>query len=330
MAGGYSADPPYNKCMVRLAHISDMHLTTKKLGWTWRDWFSKRFVSWTNLRLRRGRRFIRAEYILGRLAQDFAERRIDHVVFSGDATALGFESEMQGVADILGVKHRPGLAVPGNHDYATPWAVASGAFERCFANWLHGERIGDETYPFAQRVGHVWLIGVNSAKPNFWFWDASGRVGVQQLDRLRELLNRLTPGPRILVTHYPVCLEDEKPEKHAHKLHDLDATLTVARAGGICLWLHGHRHGFYHVPNLPHAPFPIICAGSTTQTGLWSYGEYKIDDHDLHVTRRVFDPAADSFVNDKVFTLDLRTTTDVRTPVIPTTVRPTSSNPSII
>ena len=155
---------------------------------------------------------------------------------------LGFLVASSARAELLHVERLPGVAVPGNHDYCTQAAAASGAFERCFAPWQRGDRLDDNVYPFAQRVGEAWLISVNSAKANRWFWDASGRTGREQLDRLRRLLQQLTPGPRILVTHYPICLADGRRESVAHGLSDLKETVAVAAAGGVGLWLHGHRH----------------------------------------------------------------------------------------
>ena len=70
----------------------------------------------------------------------------DRVVFSGDATALGFEAEFVRAAALLGVAgpdRLSGLAVPGNHDYYTPGVEASGLFERYFAPWQTGERVGE-------------------------------------------------------------------------------------------------------------------------------------------------------------------------------------------
>src|SRR5262249_39317282 len=148
------------------------------------------------------------EQVIRALRADLTSHRIDHLVFSGDATALGFEEEVALAARLLDVGAWPGLAVPGNHDYCTDSAVRSGHFERYFSPWLTGVRVGQNDYPFAQKVGHVWLIGVNSATPNRWPWDARGTVGEGQLARLESLLASL-PGnqavePRILVTHYPI------------------------------------------------------------------------------------------------------------------------------
>jgi 3',5'-cyclic AMP phosphodiesterase CpdA len=292
--------------MIRLAHISDLHLTIPGLDWRWHDWLNKRLFTWMNLRVfGRGARFAQGERILRRLGTELAERPVDRVVFSGDATALGFEAELAHTARVLDVGRLAGLAVPGNHDYCTPAVARSGAFERVFGPWQHGERIGDHTYPFAQRVGSVWLVGVNSSKGNRWFFDATGRTGREQLERLRQLLERLAPGPRILVTHYPICLASGRREGFTHGLNDLRRTVDVAAAGGVGLWLHGHRHAFYWFQRPSFAPFPVICAGSTTQRGLWSYGEYEIDGARLRGLRREYDATRDVFRDAERFELTL-------------------------
>jgi 3',5'-cyclic AMP phosphodiesterase CpdA len=294
---------------VRLAHLSDIHITARPLGWQRGDWFSKRLAAWLNLRcLGRGFRFRRADQVLRALAAELRQRRPDRIVFSGDATALGFEAELARAAALLGVSgDEPfaGLAVPGNHDYCTYHAATSGHFERHFAPWLAGERIDGHVYPFAQRVGPVWLVAVNSSTANRWAWDASGGVGREQLDRLERLLGRLEGGPRILVTHYPVCVASGRPERRSHGLRDLADLIAVAEHGGIGLWLHGHRHTWYcHAP-VPSASFPAICAGSATQSGLWSYGEYTISGPRLRAVRRRFDPRAGRFHDQESFELEL-------------------------
>src|ERR1043165_5253660 len=108
--------------MIRLAHLSDVHVSAVPLGWKLEDWFCKRLTTWMNFRFRgRARQFACAEEVLARLVDELPTRGIDHVVFSGDATAMGFESEIRRAAelmrlDALGI---PGLAIPGNHDYCT-------------------------------------------------------------------------------------------------------------------------------------------------------------------------------------------------------------------
>jgi 3',5'-cyclic AMP phosphodiesterase CpdA len=295
--------------MIRLCHISDPHVTTDSLGWKAEDWFNKRLAAWANLRvLGRWYYFRFAEQILQKLMNDLHAEPPDRIVFSGDATALGFESEVARAATIFGLdsaRPLPGLAVPGNHDYCTFTAADSGAFERHFGPWQQGERVDGAVYPFAQKVGHVWLVGVNAATGNRWAWDAGGRVDAAQLERLDKLLARLQGGPRILVIHFPVCTRSGKRERADHRLRDLNELVRVASRGGVSLWLHGHRHGFYYLPKPPQAPFPVICAGSATQEGYWSYGSYVIEGKRLRAVKRTYDPLSGAFRDAEEFELTL-------------------------
>lgn len=286
-----------------------MHLAAASTRWRWRDWFTKRVTGWINLRcLGRGKRFLLAARVLEALREEALAVPVDHYVFSGDATALGFETEIAQAALALGVGKSgqpPGLAVPGNHDYYTPDLEASGSFERHFAPWLAGQRVDGATYPFAQAVGPLWLVGVNSCRGHRLPWDASGWVGPEQRARLARLLRELPPGPRVLVTHYPVYQSSGDLEPGHRGLRDLAAVLDVARASRVCLWLHGHNHRPYHLQQPRDVPFPVICAGSATQEGRWSYGHYTIEGSRLHAVRRAYDPARAGFFVAETFELEL-------------------------
>jgi len=295
---------------IRLAHFSDLHVTQRRPGWRASDVFSKRLSGWVNLRLfGRAYRFRHAQKVLEVLSGELSSRNFDHLIFSGDATALGFDKEVERAARLLhvGETGRPqGLAVPGNHDYFTDKSVREGSFERHFAPWQTGFRVSSDIYPFAQKVGPVWMIGVNSCTSNRWAWDASGEVGIDQLKRLKDLLNQLDPGLRILVTHYPILQANRRREPRVRALRDLDRLLDVASQGGISLWLHGHRHDrFHHNPADGHVPFPVVCAGSATQSGRWSYAEYTLKGGDLHGARRVYNRSANRFEDQETFYLQL-------------------------
>jgi len=242
--------------------------------------------------------------VLNALIADLRGGGFDRLIFSGDATAMGFEQEVEHAAGLLGLhgdECPAGLAVPGNHDYCTVTSVREGLFERAFAPWLVGERVGEATYPFAQRVGPAWLIAVNSSTANRWPWDARGGVGADQLQRLEELLDRLDDGPRILVTHYPVVLASGRRERKVRALRDLDDLLRVANRGGVDLWLHGHRHKSYHHYKSKLAPFPVICAGSATQQKIWSYWIYTLQGRRLQVVRRSYDKEMEAFRDSEAF-----------------------------
>ena len=295
--------------MLRLVHFSDIHLTTRPLGWQAGDFFTKRLPGWINLRwLGREHRFCHGEEVLHALTAELKANPPDWMIFSGDATGLGFESELVRAIRLVGVNEQngpPRLAVPGNHDYYTPDVAASGIFEKHFAAWQKGERVDGETYPFAQRVGPIWLIAVNSCKGNRWFWDATGQVDGPQLDRLRQLLSQLSPGPRILVTHYPVARPNGEPERPDHCLQNLSDVVRVAQEGGICLWLHGHQHIPYVLRDRAVVPFPTIGAGSLTQTGKWSYYEHTIEEASWRAQKRIYSPDSRSFKSEEAVELTL-------------------------
>lgn len=282
---------------MRFAHISDVHVTARPLGWRLRDCFDKRLTSLANWKVHRASAFADAQRVLEAFDADLRARGVDQVVFTGDASALGFEPEMRQAAAWLGVGRRPGLATPGNHDLLTRTAARSGAFERSFAPWQTGRRVDREIYPFAQPLGEGWLIAVNSARPNRLFFDASGVVGEEQRRRLRQLLAELPPGPRIVATHYPIALADGRREPRFHGLVDLDPTLDVALAGGVVAWLHGHRHGAYALERPLGRAIPAFCAGTGTQAGLASYLDCVWADGTLKATRRVYRPASGAFVD---------------------------------
>ncbi len=277
---------------IRFAHFSDVHLTAKPLGWRPRDWFSKRITGWVNVRvLGRGRRFHSAPTVALALIRDIRERKPDAIVFSGDASHLGFESEMVAAAAALSVEDDslpPAIAVPGNHDYYTRRAAHGLGFERNFAPWQVGTRLEGFHYPFARKIGDVWFLGVNSATANRQRIDASGAVGPEQLARLRELVDKLDPGPRVLVTHYPLRTHDGLVEPRLHRLRDHEAVLETAKACGIALWLHGHIHTAYVLRPSPTIPFPVVCAGSATQDNRLSYYEHTLTDGTLTCRRREY------------------------------------------
>ena len=82
--------------------------------------------------------------------------------------------------------------------------------------------------------------------------------------------------------------------------------MDVASRGGVCLWLHGHRHQPYFFDQPDWAPFPAICAGSGTEWGIWSYNEYTVEGLNLRAVRRAFDPVAHRFQDAQEFNVRLK------------------------
>ena len=115
-----------------LLHFSDVHFPGDLRGWSPRDVFSKKMVGLFNVKvLGRGRTFLRAKRIVEAILADAKANPPDALIFSGDATMLAIPHEFVHAAETLGVWDSdlpPGIAVPGNHDYYTPYAGRSGGF----------------------------------------------------------------------------------------------------------------------------------------------------------------------------------------------------------
>lgn len=296
----YSAPPaPHSPLtMLRFLHYSDVHLTVPKLGWRPRDVFSKKAMGWVNVKLLgRGRRFKHAPTVADAMIAAARDRGHDGVLFSGDATKLAFEPEFAFAAETLGVADStlpPAVCVPGNHDYYTSRDIRIGHFEKHFGPWLEGERVDEHRYPFAKRFGHLWVVCLNSSHPSRFNATARGTAGAAQLERLVKLCRTLD-GPKILVTHYPLRTAAGVLERRSHRLVDHAPALAAAREAGVGLWLHGHIHQPFVLPASDAIPFPVVCAGSATQTHKWAHNEYAVSGRDVTMTRRVWNPEEGKF-----------------------------------
>lgn len=298
--------------MLRLIHFSDIHVFQPRARWKPREYFTKRVTGYFNNRyLPRSNQFKQASMVLQKLVDDAYSRSPDLVIFSGDATTLGVEEEYTHAAEILRIGQPgtpPALAVPGNHDYYTTHSVKQGLFERHFAPWQQGERLDGEIYPFARRIGPLYIVAVNSCQWNRWSWDSTGMVGVDQLLRLERLLasQEAKQCIKILVTHYPLALADGKPEHRQRRLRDLHDLLSVAKKYQVQLWLHGHRHQSYIVPATPERSVAALCVGSGTMHDHWSYGEYLFDEKDLALRQFTYQPALSRFTLSQESTMQLQ------------------------
>jgi len=284
--------------MTRLIHFSDIHLGLDRPGWKPLDFVSKRVTGWYHLhRGGRALRFAEAPSVVRALGPEFASHSPDAIVFSGDATALGFASEIAFARDALEPLRDVAsvcLAVAGNHDHYTLRSRQRASFEKTFRDWQHGDRIRRHRYPFARRVGDVWLIAVNSSKPNFLPHSARGACGRLQRERLRQMLRELPPGHRAILTHYPLSDERDRPEPYWHRLADHRAMLRIAIEGGVTHWLCGHRHRPYVLLPTRDRPLTQVCAGSATQKGLAGY--FQIDfGEEVRIVRRDWNETAKEF-----------------------------------
>ena len=268
--------------MIRILHLSDLHVLVPASELPLREMFNKRLVGAANLLLRRRRRFIDAERKLQLLAEFAQEQAVDLVLCTGDYTILGTEPELRAARlAIEGLTRRPMgfVTVPGNHDLYLPDTLADGRFERCFGDLLGNdwpEVAVDGGFPAVRLFGEdLAVVAVNSARPNPQVWRSSGRISEVQLSALRQLFAdpRLAERFVFVITHYAPRRADGTPDAFSHGLENADELLEACatlRRGAL---LHGHIHRRFHV-QVPQLSAGLFGAGSATdlgREGLWLF-----------------------------------------------------------
>jgi 3',5'-cyclic AMP phosphodiesterase CpdA len=234
--------------MLRIAHISDLHVLSP-LGAEWRQvFFNKRMTGYANVLLRRARVF-RRELLAAVLAA--AARAADHVVVTGDITNLALESEYAEARRLLDEVARDAevTVVPGNHDVYLPEIVHDRRFSRAFEPFLRSDLpelaidVPAGRFPCVKLRGPVALIGLSSAVPRPPFVSA-GHLGHAQLEALRATLAHPEVArrtPVVLVHHDPLDagLRLEQLRSGLVDAKALRATLSPLPRG---LVLFGHLH----------------------------------------------------------------------------------------
>ncbi|MBS0242604.1 MAG: metallophosphoesterase, partial [Proteobacteria bacterium] len=244
---------------VTLAQLSDVHLPEFP-RFRPRDLNLKRLTGMANWLLRRRRAHRRSA--LDAVIADLAIARPDHVAVTGDLVNFGLVAEHRTAhawLEMLGAPTRLSV-IPGNHDIYTTGSEAGVA---CWRAYMTGDA-GEASFPYVRRVGHVALIGLNSALPTPPF-RAYGRLGDEQLARLGSLLASLGREGlvRVVMVHHPARPGDAKPRK---ALEDAGRLLEVLSRHGAELVMHGHNHR----PMLafvagPQRPVPVVGVGSASQ-----------------------------------------------------------------
>ncbi len=225
---------------VRIAHVSDPHVFVPgalRPG----HLLGKRLLGGMNL-LGMRRRIHRGD-VVEALVRDLLAQNLDHVVVTGDLSNLSLEEEFEQAKRLLTPLDGIVSVVPGNHDLYV--RAAAGRFEAHFERWIRSDLdpFPGHPYPFVRLVGHVAVVGLGSARPTPWGF-SSGRLGLDQLDRLDRLLDHPEVSKRykVVCLHHPIL---DRPEVRFHKLRRLDdeamlRPLLLEHHVGMVL--HGHNH----------------------------------------------------------------------------------------
>lgn len=242
--------------MLRIAHVSDLHVLSPH-GFEWREaLFNKRLTGYANLVRQRGRVY-RREYLAAVLAA--AAARADHLVVTGDVTNLSLEREFEEARALLdgAARSLEVTVVPGNHDVYLPRIHHERRFAHHFRPFMQGDLpslaldLLAGPFPFVKLRGPAALIGLSSAVPRPPFV-ASGHLGEAQLAALRDVLAhpevaRRTP---VLLVHHPPVDRRVRLERLRDGLVDAerlrDALAPLAR--GLVLFGHFHLRVHHRLP----------------------------------------------------------------------------------
>jgi 3',5'-cyclic AMP phosphodiesterase CpdA len=240
-----------------LVHLSDFHLCLTA-GAPPGAFAGKRLLSYLSWRLHRGQ--VHRPGILSEACRAVRRMNADQVVVTGDLTHLGLPAEFRRARSwlqALGPAERV-FAVPGNHD-----ALVAEQPLDTFHHWGEymagdsGAPSGDALHPALRRRGPLALIGVSTARPSLPF-QAVGRIGPRQLERVSDLLRRAGRERllRVVLIHHPPLEQAAAGHK---RLQDAAAFRAVVQRAGAELILHGHGHRRtrFELPG-PEGPVPVL------------------------------------------------------------------------
>ncbi|MDR0966730.1 MAG: metallophosphoesterase [Myxococcales bacterium] len=240
---------------MRLIHFSDVHVRElfslrelPRFGW-------RRALALLELSLAgRGRQFGDSLTTLRRLVATMETFAPDHILFSGDFTALATPHEFEWAKEVLGPwasDPRRLSVVPGNHDRYTRRSVRERRFERCFGALLESDlpRLqGSAGFPFVRLVGErLAVIGLDTTRLAPFPGLAFGRIDPGQRRLLEDILESEAVRNRAvaLLLHHAPLSPHGRPDTLTHGL--VDAPELLARlAGRPRTSMHfGHIHHRY-------------------------------------------------------------------------------------
>lgn len=220
-----------------LAHLSDPHvgpLPRPRL----RDLAGKRLTGYMNWR--RGRHLVHDMGMLGRIADDIAIARPDHIALTGDLVNIGLPAEFPLAREVIAALGPPERVsfVPGNHDAYVRSSVS--AMRSAMAPWMTGDGADSSAFPYVRIRNGIALIGLSSGVPTGPFL-ASGRMGREQGERFAAVLDHAGREnlARVVMIHHP---PHRSGASFGRGLSDARLFERIVARHGAELVLHGHNH----------------------------------------------------------------------------------------
>lgn len=213
--------------MTRIIHISDTHFTSSH-----RTLDSDYLIDSQNSALR-------SDQLAGYLTANKKLLDSSTVVITGDVTDSGDESDYKIAKDFIARLVAAGFevhVVPGNHDYSKEGNLRFGQHELLCAKSRYDHFVQylapGVTYPYCKQIGDTFLVALDSLQGEFTGKPddcAQGRLGVNQLAALKQLIDELQPQ-RAAKQKVVVCLHHSP--FHLTKGVPL-STMTLDGTGGL-------------------------------------------------------------------------------------------------
>jgi len=297
--------------LLRLAHLSDPHLSVPLADVPVSAWLGKRALS--RLSWVRGRGALQQPGVLAAAVADIQAHQPDHWAITGDVTNFSLPVEFRAAASWLASLDAPARVsvIPGNHDALVPLPQAEGWAH--WQPWMQGDAPDDRALPWLRVRQGVALLGLSSALPTPP-GIAGGTLGAAQLQWLAAQLAATGAQGlfRIVLLHHPPADGVVSARK---ALTDRAALRAVLAEHGAELVLHGHSRdarfdplrgpqgliASFGLPSISAIPNPrdegsrwhLLTIEKTTQG--WQLG----------VTVRVLDAAAMCFVTAAQYALQV-------------------------
>ncbi|ODT49658.1 metallophosphoesterase [Devosia sp. 63-57] len=251
--------------MITLAHISDIHLSPMPAIRP-RDLVGKRLTGFLNWKLKRHGE-LNSE-TLAQLVAHMQGQNADFTAVTGDMTNLALPVEIERAGDWLrALGPSDTVAVcPGNHDAYVPGALATA--QEDWGDYLKGETLEGEAFPFVRRVGDLAIISCSSAVPTAPFM-AIGRFEEKQAARLARILKLMGDAGyfRTVLIHHPPNAELQHPS-FGLKGHRLFRQVIAEHGAELVLHGHTHRSSIHHIPGKDHeVPVIGVAAASAAKGG---------------------------------------------------------------